>query len=132
MAIGFISLSIFSIRGSRQSLVPLYASEEFGFDTGQVGLIFTGIGVVGLLLVAPAGWLADNSGRKPVIVLAGFFAAIGTAAAAFAPGSGLFVAAPAAVGGRHQHQRPGAGGVRGRHRPRAPAGLGHGDLPDLG
>ncbi len=90
VAVGLISMAIFSIRGSRQSLVPLYASEEFGMGTSQIGLLFTGLGVVGLLLIAPAGWLADNTGRKPVIVSAGYFASVGVAAAAFAPTGELF------------------------------------------
>ncbi len=92
VAVGLISMSIFSIRGSRQSLIPLYSSDEFGLTTAQIGLIFTGLGVVGLLLIAPAGWLADNAGRKPVIVSAGYFASIGVAAAAFAPTTGWFIA----------------------------------------
>lgn len=92
VAVGLFSLAIFSIRGSRQSLVPLYASEEFALGAREIGLLFTGLGVVGLLLIAPAGWLADSTGRKPVIVSAGYFAAVGVAAAAFAPTTGLFVA----------------------------------------
>lgn len=92
VAVGLVSMSIFSIRGSRQSLIPLYSSEEFGLSTGQIGLLFTALGVVGLVLIAPAGWLADNAGRKPVIVSAGYFAAVGVAAAAFAPTTELFMA----------------------------------------
>lgn len=92
VAIGLVSMSIFSIRGSRQSLVPLYVSEQFNFGTAQIGLIFTALGAVGLLLIAPAGWLADNRPRKPVIVTAGYVAAVGVAAAAFAPTAGLFIA----------------------------------------
>jgi MFS family permease len=92
VAVGLVSMSIFSIRGSRQSLIPLYASEEFGLTTGQIGLIFTGLGVVGLVLIAPAGWLADNAGRRPVIISACYFAAVGVGAAAFAPTAVLFIA----------------------------------------
>lgn len=93
VAVGLVTMAIFSIRGSRQSLVPLYASEQFSLGTREIGLIFTGLGVVGLVLIAPAGWLADNTGRKPVIVAAGYFASLGVAAAAFAPGADLFITA---------------------------------------
>ena len=92
IAVGLVSTSIFSIRGSRQSLIPLFARDEFGFSPGQIGLIFTGLGVVGLLLIAPAGWSADRFGRKSVIIPAGYFSAVGVIAAAFAPNGTLFVA----------------------------------------
>lgn len=91
IAIGLVSASIFSIRGSRQTLVPLYAADEFGFGAGEIGLVFTAIGVVGLLLIAPAGWSADRFGRKPLIVPTGYVAGIGVVAAAFAPNASLFV-----------------------------------------
>ncbi len=93
VAVGLFSMAIFSIRGSRQTLVPLYANEVFGLSSGQIGLIFAGLGIVGLVLIAPAGSLADLGGRKPVIVVAGYFAAVGVAAAAFAPTSGWFITA---------------------------------------
>ncbi len=93
VAVGLVTMAIFSIRGSRQSLIPLYASEEFSLGTGQIGLLFTALGVVGLVLIAPAGWLADTAGRRPVIVVAGYLASIGVVAAAFSPTTGLFIAA---------------------------------------
>lgn len=92
VAVGLVSTAIFSIRGSRQTLVPLYANEVFDLTSGQIGLVFAGLGVVGLLLIGPAGSLADSAGRKPVIVSAGYFAAVGVAAAAFAPTAGWFIA----------------------------------------
>lgn len=91
MAVGLVSMAIFSIRGSRQALVPLYANEVFELSTGQIGLVFAGLGAVGLLLIGPAGSLADSAGRKPVIVTAGYFASVGVAAAAFAPSAGWFI-----------------------------------------
>ncbi len=92
LAVGLVAAAVFSIRGSRQTLVPLYASEEFGLTAGQIGLIFTGLGVVGLLLIAPAGVAADRFGRKPLIVPTGYIAAVGVVASAFAPTVELFVA----------------------------------------
>ncbi len=91
VAVGLVSTAIFSIRGSRQTLVPLYANEVFDLTSGQIGLVFAGLGVVGLVLIGPAGSLADSAGRKPVIVTAGYFAAVGVASAAFAPTAGWFI-----------------------------------------
>jgi MFS family permease len=93
VAVGLVSMSVFAIRSSRQSLIPLHASETFGIDTGRIGLLFAAIGVVGLVLIGPAGWLADNAGRKPMIVVTGFLAAAGTVATALAPTAGLLVLA---------------------------------------
>lgn len=92
LAVGLVAAAIFSIRGSRQTLVPLYASEEFGLGPSQIGLLFTGLGLVGLVLIGPAGFAADRFGRKPLIVPTGYIAAVGVVASAFAPTLTLFVA----------------------------------------
>lgn len=92
LAVGLIAAAIFSIRGSRQTLVPLYASEEFALGPSRIGLLFTGLGLVGLVLIGPAGVAADRFGRKPLIVPTGYIAAIGVVASAFAPTLELFVA----------------------------------------
>lgn len=92
LAVGLVAAAVFSIRGSRQTLVPLYASEEFALTASQIGLLFTGLGVVGLILIGPAGFAADRFGRKPLIVPTGYVAAIGVVASAFAPTLELFVA----------------------------------------
>jgi MFS transporter, DHA1 family, multidrug resistance protein len=92
VAVGLIAAAVFSIRGSRQALVPLYAAEEFGLSASRIGLIFTAIGLVGLVLIAPAGWAADRFGRKKLIVPTGYIAAVGVVASALAPTVELFVA----------------------------------------
>lgn len=85
VAVGVVTFAVFSLRsGFRQTLVPLAAVEQFGFDTGDVGLLFTVLGVVGLVLIGPAGWAADRFGRKPAIVPSGYVAALGVAMTALA------------------------------------------------
>ena len=78
MAIGLVTFSVFAIRtGFRQTLVPITATDRFGFDIGDLGLVFTALGIVGLVLIGPAGWMADRFGRKPAIVPIGYIAVAG-------------------------------------------------------
>lgn len=93
VAVGLVSFSIFSIRsGYRQTLVPIEGADRFGFDTGDLGLLFTLLGLIGLALVGPAGWLADRFGRKPVIIPSGYIAVAGVAATAIADTPMWFIA----------------------------------------
>ena len=86
VAVGVVTFAIFAVRsGFRQTLVPLVGVDNYGLDTGDLGLLFTALGVIGLLLVGPAGWAADRFGRKPSIVPAGYVAALGVVIAALAP-----------------------------------------------
>lgn len=78
VAVGLVTFAVFAIRsGYRQTLVPIAAADRFGYDTGDLGILFTLLGVIGLVLIGPAGWLADRFGRKPAIVPSGYIAAAG-------------------------------------------------------
>ena len=93
VAIGFVSFSIFALRsGFRQTLVPITATERFGFDTGDLGLAFTALGVIGLVLIGPAGWIADHVGRKPAVVPNGYIAVAGVVLTALAGSPEWFIA----------------------------------------
>ena len=86
VAIGVVTFAIFAVRsGFRQTLVPLVGVDKYGFDTGDLGLLFTMLGLIGLVLVGPAGWAADRFGRKPTIVPPGYISAAGLLIAALAP-----------------------------------------------
>ena len=86
VAVGIVTFAIFSVRsGFRQTLVPLAGVDKYGLDTGDLGLLFTALGIVGLVLIGPAGWAADRFGRKPSIVPPGYVAAFGVAVVALAP-----------------------------------------------
>jgi MFS family permease len=78
VAVGLVSFAIFSLRsGFRQTLVPVDATDRFGLDAGDLGFLFTGLGLIGLILIGPAGWVADRWGRKLAIVPNGLVAAGG-------------------------------------------------------
>ncbi len=86
VAVGVVTFAVFSVRsGFRQTLVPLVGVDKYGLDTGDLGLLFTALGIVGLVLIGPAGWAADRFGRKPSIVPPGYVTAFGVGVVALAP-----------------------------------------------
>lgn len=93
MAVAGITFAVFAIRsGFRQTLVPLDAADQFGWDTGDLGLLFTMVGLIGLVLIAPAGWAADRFGRRPSIIGPSYVAVAGVGLAAMASTPTMFIA----------------------------------------
>lgn len=58
----------FSRAGERSTILPLLAVDRFDLSPGEVGLIFTMISVINLVMVPFAGSAADRFGRKAVIL----------------------------------------------------------------
>ncbi len=101
LAVGFVAVGVFSIRaGVRQTLVPLELSESFGLDVADLGVLFTSLGVIGIVLIWPAGWAADRLGRKVLIVPTALMISFGMGLVALADSLTVFVGglAVAAVG----------------------------------
>ncbi len=93
LAVGFISMGVFSIRaGVRQTLVPLRLSDAFGLEVDELGLLFTALGAIGLVLIWPSGWAADRFGPKLLIVPTSLLIAVGISIVAIADSLELFVA----------------------------------------
>eukprot|EP00884_Botryococcus_braunii_P001802 jgi/Botrbrau1/11622/Bobra.0209s0013.1 len=68
-AISFVNGVIFmTMNGSRAVLLPLLACQSFNISKTALGLLFGAMGVVGLIGVMPASWVADHMGRKWTIV----------------------------------------------------------------
>lgn len=89
----FISAAIFATRaGTRATLVPLLAIDEFGLSEGQLGAILGATGLVGIVLIGPAGQIADRFRRKATIVPTGFIACLGTLAIVASPSVGWLTA----------------------------------------
>lgn len=59
--------SLFIVMGARVTVMPLLADERIGLGTGTVGVAFMLTSLTGLLLLVPAGSLADRLGRKRLI-----------------------------------------------------------------
>lgn len=51
-----------------QFVIPLRGTREFGLDRGGISGLLSLAQVVDLLVLLPAGWLADRVGRRPVLV----------------------------------------------------------------
>lgn len=85
----FISAAMFATRaGSRATLVPLLAIDEFGLSEGELGAILGSTGLVGIVLIGPAGQVADRFRRKATIVPTGLIACVGTLAIVASPSVG--------------------------------------------
>lgn len=78
LLLAFVSLTIFIIRGGmRGTLLPLYADEAIGWGPREVGLVFTGTGLITLFTLPPSARAADAIGRRWVIIFSGVVAGIG-------------------------------------------------------
>jgi MFS family permease len=111
LLISFVSFSSFFARtGGIFNVIPLFAEEDIGLDTSEIGLGISLVTLTSVVLVYPSGMLVDRFGRKGVIVTSTLFTGIGmllfTQAGSFASfllaaciwgaGSGISGAAPAA------------------------------------
>ncbi|MCX2726690.1 MFS transporter [Thermomicrobium sp. 4228-Ro] len=76
--------------GSIVPVVPLYA-QAFGVSEALVGLAIAVYGLARFTSSAPAGWLADRSGRRWSLFLGGMLTAFGNLICALAPTYGVFL-----------------------------------------
>ena len=93
LALALVTFAVFSIRtGVRQTLVPLQLNRVFDLQVDDLGVLFTALGVIGIVLIGPAGWVADRISRKLIIVPTAFAIAVGIGVVAFADSLTMFVA----------------------------------------
>lgn len=94
LAVSGVTLAIFFTRtASRQTIMPLLASARLGFSAGSLGVLFTAMSVVNMLLIAPASFIADRYGRKAAIVPSGLVTAAALLAMGVSGTTALFVVA---------------------------------------
>ncbi len=92
LAVGLVTAAIFTARaGARQTLMPLIGVEELGMSAGDLGLVFSLSGIIGLILIGPAASVADRFGRKIAIVPTTLFAAVGITVVAASSTVAVFV-----------------------------------------
>lgn len=92
LLVGLVTVGVFSVRaGVRQTLVPLQLSESFGLKVDELGVLFTALGMIGVLLIWPAGAATDRFGRKMIIVPTATLIAVGIGIVAVADSLPLFI-----------------------------------------
>jgi MFS family permease len=89
------------VSGFRFALVPLYAQEQLGLDSGAIGMGVTVSAVATLLVLWPAGLVADRFGRRLVGVPAFVGLALAAALLLLADGLSTYLLANAVVGAVH-------------------------------
>ena len=93
LLVGLVTIGVFSVRaGVRQTLVPLQLSDSFGLKVDELGLLFTALGLIGVVLIWPAGLATDRFGRKTIIVPTATLIAVGIGIVAVADTLPLFIA----------------------------------------
>jgi len=99
LAVAFVTLAIFFTRtASRQTVIPLMASDDLGFSEGELGLLFTAVAAINTLLIAPSAIVADRWGRKAAIIPSGIAVALSLIVVAVAPNITIFVVGNLALG----------------------------------
>lgn len=77
-AVSWVTLMIFFTRtAARQTIMPLMAVASFGMGAGSLGVLFTVMSVINLVLIPPAAFIADRFGRKMAIIPSGMVVALG-------------------------------------------------------
>ncbi|MDA0799629.1 MAG: MFS transporter [Chloroflexi bacterium] len=60
----FATFAGFLFRNGYQSLLPVFADQELGLSSTEIGALFSFAGIIVLLLTLPAGFIIDKVGRK--------------------------------------------------------------------
>lgn len=96
---GFLLVSLISLMnavvrtGGLFALIPLLATTTLGLTVTQIGFAMMVSGVFGFVAAYPAGWLADQIGRKAVIVPSTVLTGLSMVLFCYAPSYAWFIAA---------------------------------------
>lgn len=96
---GFLLVSLISLMnavvrtGGLFALIPLLATATLGLSVAQIGFAMMVSGICGLVAAYPAGWLADQIGRKAVIVPSTVMTGMSMVLFCYAPSYAWFMAA---------------------------------------
>ena len=96
---GFLLVSLISLMnavvrtGGLFALIPLLATTTLGLSVSEIGFALMVSGIFGFVAAYPAGWLADQIGRKAVIVPSTVLTGMSMVLFCYAPSYGWFIAA---------------------------------------
>lgn len=97
--VGLLTTVVFFTRaGARHTLLPLLSSGSMGMSATQLGLLLATIATVNLLMVMPAGSLADRLGRKAVLLPGALLSLLGLCLFALGSNVWIFYAAGVVLG----------------------------------
>jgi MFS family permease len=96
---GFLLVSLISLMnavvrtGGLFALIPLIATTTLGLSVTEIGFAMMVSGICGFIAAYPAGWLADQIGRKAVIVPSTVLTGMSMVLFCYAPSYTWFIAA---------------------------------------
>jgi MFS family permease len=96
---GFLLVSLISLMnavvrtGGLFALIPLLATATLGLSVAEIGFAMMVSGICGFVAAYPAGWLADQIGRKAVIVPSTVLTGMSMVLFCYAPSYAWFMAA---------------------------------------
>lgn len=96
---GFLLVSLISLMnavvrtGGLFALIPLLVTATLGLSVAEIGFAMMVSGICGFLAAYPAGWLADQIGRKAVIVPSTVLTGMSMVLFCYAPSYAWFMAA---------------------------------------
>jgi MFS transporter, DHA1 family, multidrug resistance protein len=96
---GFLLVSLISLMnavvrtGGLFALIPLLATSTLGLSVTEIGFAMMVSGICGFVAAYPAGWLADQIGRKAVIVPSTVMTGMSMVLFCYAPSYAWFIAA---------------------------------------
>jgi DHA1 family multidrug resistance protein-like MFS transporter len=96
---GFLLVSLISLMnavvrtGGLFALIPLLATATLGLSVAEIGFAMMVSGIFGFVAAYPAGWLADQIGRKAVIVPSTVLTGMSMVLFCYAPSYAWFIAA---------------------------------------
>lgn len=94
LLIGTMNAAIFFTRtGGRQTIMPFIGAANLGMSTASIGVVFSAMAILNMLLVLPSAYVSDHIGRKWMIVPSGVLVGVSMFLIAWAPSYALFFTA---------------------------------------
>ena len=94
----YFFMVVFTRNGGRAVLMPLIGDAQAGLGPGEIGIAFTVMVMVNMVLVIPAGMVSDRWGRKMLMLPGAVLTAAGLVLYVFSDSFGMFLLASVVLG----------------------------------